>query len=323
MSDQLTLEIPEAVTTHLVVATGLSNRLGPGDVRGLLGDAGRWGAHAASLARTACELLDSPLLLIAGERAAGSDWTARLDGVAGAENDLRRLRWSEHHLVVTSVAPPAAQPRHAQAVRFVARVLAEHTGGIVADLAAGQTLPSGEDPADEAERFVLADDWTAAFVGPDDEFEARIPGAVPDPGQVRIRVDTTGLARFTVPDLVARHVPGDRMITSINLLRALSHRLLAEHWNWLADHPGHRARRIESEQYVDVRDLRRFWGARPVGDGGLWVRLAWGRPDCPDCPDVLEIAPPDGREPGDWWDKVPEATPSLAGALAGPDIGGH
>ncbi|MCW2913344.1 MAG: hypothetical protein JWN52_1412 [Actinomycetia bacterium] len=313
MSDQLTLEIPESVTSHFVVATGLSTSLSPGDIRDLLGDAARRGAEAASLARTACELLDSPLVLVAGKRAGDSDWTARLDGVAGAEEEVRRLRWAEHHLVLTSVAPPAAQPRHAQAVRFMARVLAEHTGGLVADLAAGQTLSAGEVPAGETERFVLADDWTAAFVGSDDEPEARVPEQ-----EVRIRIDTTGLARFGVPDLVARHVPGDRMITSINLLRALAYRLLAGHWDWLADHPGHRARTIDVEQHVDIRDLWRFWGARPVGDGGLWVRLAWGRPECPDCPDVLEVAPPEGRDPGDWWDGVPEVIPSLARVLEDP-----
>jgi hypothetical protein len=299
-----------------LIAPGPGNRIDPGQVRGLVGDAARWGSHSATLARTACELLESPLLLVAGERASDSVWTARLEGVAGAEGDLRRLRGAEHHLVLTSVAPPAAQPRHAQAVRFVARVLAEHTGGLVADLAAGQTLPSAQVPADEVERFVLADDWTAAFVGPDDEFET------PEPGQVRIRIDIAGLARFAVPDLVARHVPGDRMITSINLLRALSHRLLAEHWAWLAGHPGHRARRIEAEQHLDAGDLRRFWGAQPVGDGGLRVRLAWGRPDCPDCPDLIEVVPPDGRDPGEWWQQIPEVTPCLAGALAGPDLAG-
>jgi hypothetical protein len=315
MSDQLTLEIPEAVTTHFVVATGLS--LSPSHIRDLLGDAARWGPEAASLARTAGELLDSPLLLVAGERAGDSDWIARLDGVAGAEEDVRRLRWAEHHLVLTSVAPPAAQPLHAQAVRFMARVLAEHTGGLVADLAAGQTLSAGEVPVGETERFVLADDWTAAFVGRDDEPEARVP----EP-EMRIRIDTTGLARFGLPDLMARCVPGDQMITSINLLRALSFRLLAGHWNWLVGHPGHRARPIDVEQYVDVRDLWRFWGARPVGHGGLWVRLAWARPDCPDCPDVLEVAPPEGRDRGDWWDEVPEVIPSLARALAEPYPGG-
>lgn len=300
MSEQLTLEIPEVVTTHLVVATDEHVRLGRGYLRDLLAEAGRGGPEAAALARSARELLESPLLLVTAERAADSDWSERLEALAGRQGSLRRLQWAEHHLVLTSVAPPVAQPGHDQAVRFAARVLAEQTGGMVADLAANVVLGHGATATLERGRFVLADEWMIAFVN------------LERAGSDRLQVDTIGLHRFGLPDLTMENVPGDRVLTSVNLLRALGYRLLTDHWAWMAEHPGQEARSLPVRQFADSADLWRYWGARPVGDGGVAVRLGADRTGCPGCSTVLEVQPPADRDPAEWWGEAYEVIPPLA-----------
>lgn len=276
----LTRDIPESVTTHFLVATAEQVEVEAADLCGLLGENGWWGSHTAALAATARELLSSPLLLLRGEPAAWSGLAPVLDGIAGPDAELTRLRQAGHHLVLTSVAPPAAQPLYAQASRYAARVLAERTGGVVADLRSGHVLPGGDLPGLERERFVLADDWVLVFMSADER---------------GVRAETAGLARFGLPDLAARRVPLGRMLTAANVLRALSYRLLAEHWRWLSDHPGGRTRQIAAGQYAGAQDLWRFWGARPVSDGGVGVRLA---PEG----NLLVVGPPDDRPEETWWD---------------------
>lgn len=300
MSEQLTLEIPEAVTTHLVVATDEHVRLGRGYLRDVLAEAGRKSPEAAALARSAQELLESPLVLATVERAADSDWSERLEALAGRQGNLRQLQWAEHHLVLTSVAPPAAEPSHDQAVRFAARVLAERTGGMVADLAANVVLGRGSAPAMERERFVLADEWVIAFVN------------LERAGSDRLQVDTIGLHRFGLPDLTIENVPGDRVLTSVNLLRALGYRLLTDHWAWMAEHPGQESRSLPVRQYADSADLWRYWGTRPVGEGAIAVRLGADRTGCPGCSSVLEVQPPPDRDPAQWWEEAYDVIPPLA-----------
>jgi hypothetical protein len=281
------------------VATDEHVRLSRGKVRDLLEEACRRGPEAAALSRQALELLDTPRLLLTSERAGDSDWAERLDVLAGRQGSLHRVQSADHHLVFTSVSPPAAQPSQDRAVRFTARLLAEQTGGAAADLAANVALGAGVPPALERSRFVMADEWVVAFVNLD-----RMAAE-------RLQVETTGLQRFGLPDLSIETVPGDRVLTAVNLLRALSYRLLSDHWAWLASNPGQEFRRLSTTQVADSADLWRFWGARPVGEGGLPVRLVADRSGCPGCSPLLDVQPPPDRDPAAWWKDAFDLIPPL------------
>src|SRR5690606_10434706 len=130
----------------------------------------------------------------------------RLRALGGGEGELAALRSARRHLVVTSIADPAAQPRQAQAARLVARTLAAATGGRGADLAANP--PPSDPPGPEPDRFLLCDDWLGVFL---------------TPGEGRtLRADTAGLHRFGLPELVAVRIPYGRMLTAVTVLRGLA-----------------------------------------------------------------------------------------------------
>ncbi|SEF59510.1 hypothetical protein SAMN04489712_101537 [Thermomonospora echinospora] len=281
MGATLSLTIPESTTTRFLIAT--DDRSAPGVQR--LRDA----LPAGGLARTARDLLASPLLLVTGCRAADSPWACRLPGLGGGAAELAALRSARHHLVVTSIATPAAQPRHAQAARLVARTLAAITGGRVADLAANQLLtdPTGT----ESERFALHDDWLGVFVSP-------------DPGP-NLRADTAGLHRFGLPELLVRGVPYGRLLTAVNVLRGLAFRLLADHRAWLSAAPGAGDRQLPADPDLDLGDILRYWGTDPPDLGGpLPLHLVPSPADCPECGTGLRITPPGGQADLDWWDRT-------------------
>jgi hypothetical protein len=223
-----------------------------------------------------------------------SDWRDRLCAVAGPGEATACLPGAAQHIVVTSAGPPATGPREAQAARFLARAIASRAAGVVVDITANQALsragPSGE-PRVEADTFVLGDDWIAVFVQCEDE----------DGAAGHVCVETAGLRRFGLCELTMRDVPLGRMLTAINIVRALAFRLLHEHWAWLSEHPGRAVRWVERERYAAARDVWRYWGARPVGGGGVRIRLSPWPDGPPSRVAMLEITPPGAHPAEDWW----------------------
>ncbi|HEX2312343.1 MAG TPA: hypothetical protein VHJ17_01325, partial [Thermomonospora sp.] len=84
MGTTLSLAVPESTTTRFLVVT--EDGTAPGIQR--LRDA----LPAGGLARTARELLTSPLLAVTGCRAADAPWATRLGGLGGGAADLGALR---------------------------------------------------------------------------------------------------------------------------------------------------------------------------------------------------------------------------------------
>src|SRR6266545_1388343 len=270
MTDRLPIELPSSITAHFVIAASGTTTTGADPIDEQLTSFGGTGA-LATLAR---DLFEASRLVVNGGPAATSGWHDQLCGVAGPGDETARLPDASQHIVVTSVGPPAAGPREAQAARFVARSIAARTAGVVVDVMANQALARGGGPPGppgppgaprgEADTFVLGDEWLAVFVDCDDT-----PATA---GLVRVK--TAGLHRFALPELAMRNVPLGRMLTAVNIVRAMAYRLLLESWAWLAGHPGEPVWWIEREQYAAARDVWRYWGARPVGGGGVWVRLS-------------------------------------------------
>lgn len=296
MGETLALSVPETTTTRFLIAT--DDESAPGIQR--LGDL----LPAEGLARIARDLLASPLLLVTGCSAADSPWTSRLRGLGGGEGELAALRSARRHLVVTSIAAPAAQPRQAQAARLVARTLAAATGGRVADLAANQVL--GDPTGPEPDRFLLCDGWLGLFL---------------TPGEGRtMRADTAGLHRFGLPELVACQIPYGRMLTAVTVLRGLAARLLAEHRTWLSVDPVAAVWRVPVDLSLHPDDILRYWGVHHPGLGGpIPLRLTICSTGCLDCDTGLRLTPPGDRPEPEWWERTaaPAIPTSLRAAVHG------
>jgi hypothetical protein len=304
MTGRLGLEIPTSVTTHFVVATHDTAPIGAGYVRDLLCASG-----SGPLADTAGDLIESPLLVVRGESGVISDWRDRLRGVAGSAEGAAFVSQAPRHIVVASIASPAAQPRHAQAARLVARLLAAANTGVVVDLAARHVVTEIGAAGDERESFVLGDDWLAVFLTCDDE--AAEHG--------RVRVVTAGLGRFGLPELTMGGVQFGSMHTAVGIVRALAVRLVSEHWDWLADHPRDPVWWISRRRCVDGGDVWRYWGAQPLSGGSVWVRLDSIAGVLSDDPVVLEVSPTGDHRGDDWWSKV--AAPAIPMLTSPPGAG--
>ena len=314
MKDPLPIEPPISVTAHFVVAApGLAT---PGADDSPEEPSSSPGAaavrHGGALAVTARTLIEASRLVVRAGPAATSGWRTRLCGAAGPHDETAWLPGASRHIVVTSTGPPAAGPREAQAARFVARSIAARTAGVVVDVMANQVLARG-DPSDalraEADAFVLGDDWLAVFVSFDET--AATAG--------RMRVETAGLARFALPELTMGDVPLGRMLTAVNIVRALAYRLLRDYWAWRAGHPGEAVWWIERERYAAAGDVWRYWGARPAEGGGVRVRLARGAGGPPDEVAPLEIGPCDAPACEAWWaEEAAPAIPLLTSAPRAP-----
>ncbi|REF00123.1 hypothetical protein [Thermomonospora umbrina] len=296
MGTMLTLTIPESTTTRFLIAADDGTAPGIQRLRDSL--------PAGGPARTARDLLASPLLVVTGSRAADSPWTSRADGLGGGTADLGALRSARHHLVVTSIATPAAQPRHAQAARLVARTLATATGGRVVDLAANQFVTDPTEP--ERDRFTLGDDWLGVFVGPDHG--------------PTLRADTAGLHRFGLPELLARRVPYGRLLTAVSILRGLAHGILTDHRAWLATTPGAATWTLPATRTLQPADILAYWGVdRPLTGTPLPLRLTPSTSDCPECTTALELTPPTDQP--HWWHTT--AAPAVPASLEDPHAPSH
>ncbi|WP_242910114.1 hypothetical protein [Actinomadura terrae] len=290
MGERLILHLPETVTTRFLVATDARTVPGPDYLADAVG---------GDLGRVAAELIGTPALTI--EPTPPGTYRERLRALGGTPDLVGAAR----HLAVTSVAAPAAQPRHAQATRLLARTLAAATGGTVADLDSSRVLPGDEGPPTEPERFVPGDDWVSVFIASDD-------------GGPSLRVETAGLHRFGLPEAAAERVPYASMLTAANLVRGLAWQLLAEHTEWAAAAGPDPVRHTAADRLVDADDVMRFWGTRSSADGALPVTLDWTASMCPGCEKALKALPP-GADPTAWWaGPAAEAMPKLVRADPDP-----
>lgn len=316
MTERLPIEPPASVTAHFVVAAPGLTTAGADDAGAAWSLTGDVAARRAGgpLAGAARELIEASRLAVRAGPAATSGWQARLRGVAGPRAETARLPGASRHIVVTSTGPPPAGPGEAQAARFVARSIAIRTAGVVVDVTANQVLAGGDPrdaPCAESDAFVLGDDWLAVFVNLDEA--ATTAG--------RMRIETAGLARFALPELIMREVPLGRVLTAVNIVRALAYRLLRDCWAWRAGHPDEPVWWAERERYAAAADVWRYWGARPAGGGGVRVRLGRCAAWPPGEVAPLEIIPSDAPAGDAWWAEVAApAIPLLTSAPRAPVV---
>ncbi|MCO5972061.1 hypothetical protein [Actinoallomurus soli] len=251
----------------------------------------------------AAELLGSSLLRVRGRPVAESGYADLIRTAARARPDeAHLLDGARHHIVITSHAPPVSQPAHAQAVRDIARAVAEACDGVVYDAWSHQVLPRAFRLGPEHPEFCLADDWLATFVtGEEGGEEGR--------GEKdELHLVTAGLHRFGFPELEAAAVPGGNLFAAVTLLRCLAVGLLDEHWAWLACNPGAPLRRVPAEARVDGADVWRYWAAEPTGAAGapVRVRLSPAPPERADGLPYLVVGPPAGFDAPAalWWNDV-------------------
>ncbi len=297
--------IPGTVATSFVVATAHP----PHDPAAV--------ARARTRPPLAAALLRTPLVRIRAHPAGDSGYADAMGRAAGPGHDL--VRKATHHIVVTGRVPPVSQPEHGQALRAIARVVAESCEGVVYDAWSRRVLPHDFRFGAEHPEFCLADDWLSV---------ARTRGR---------RLETVGLRRFALPELEAPAVrPGNRL-AALTLLRCLAVVLLSEHWDWLACNPGAKIRRLAQDVWVEGRDIWRYWAAEPAGPVGGHVRVRLSCPAAgqdpaarqgpadrqgPETLPTLSIGPPEsfGASAATWWNDVvdlampyvPETPPRLA-----------
>jgi hypothetical protein len=219
--------------------------------------------------------LGTSLVRIRAVAAADSIWGGDLAAVAASEDERAMMRAAAGHLVIESATPRGARPRLAQAVRAVARALAETTGGLLADLCTAQLVHPDRRVDGERDWFCTADGWLGidCRINPDGGMDTGGPTECEC-----LCLFTRGLARFGLPELVVDRVACAHDLAATNVLRGLAVRLLGRLW---AD-PGARELRLDSSIVVEPEDVWGYWGARPLF--GLPVPLLLARASRDDLP---------------------------------------
>jgi hypothetical protein len=219
--------------------------------------------------------LGTPLLRIRSVAAADSIWGGELAAVAATDDERARLRAAAGHLIIESRTPRAGRPRLAQAVRAVARALAEATGGLLADLGTAQLVHPDRRVEGERDWFCPADGWVGidCRINPDGGMDTAGPTECEC-----LCLFTRGLFRFGLPELVIDRVACAYDLAATNVLRGFAVRLLRELW---AD-PGAREIQVAETVVVEPEDVWAYWGARPLF--GLPVPLLLGHPSRDDLP---------------------------------------
>ena len=201
--------------------------------------------------------LGTPLLRVRSVAAADSIWGGDLAAVAASDDERARLRLAAGHLVIESETQREARPRLAQAVRAVARALAEATGGLLADLSTAQLVHPDRRVEGERDWFCVADDWLGT------NCRINADGGMDTGGPTECEclcMFTRGLSRFGLPELVIDRVACAHDLAATNVMRGLAVRLLGRLW---AD-PGARELRLDTSIVVEPEDVWGYWGARPL-----------------------------------------------------------
>jgi hypothetical protein len=284
------LDIPQTVPTPFVIATEQPLR-DPVAV-----------AHARVRQRLAADLLGTRLVRIRTLPVGDSGYSELMSEAAWARSEDRSLLHKfTHHIVVMGDVPPVSQPEHGQALRAIARVIADACDGLVYDAWSHQVLPHDFRHGVEHPEFCLADDWLATFIseGGPTHLARRRAG---------LQLTTAGLHRFALPELEARAVPLSNVFAAVTLLRCLAVSLLSEHWDWLACNPGARSRPLSDHAWVEGRDVWRYWAAEPTDtvDGRVHVGLQHAGEDGPEALPYLAVGPPSdfAGHPREWWNDV-------------------
>jgi hypothetical protein len=297
------LDIPDTVPTPFVIATEQPLR-DPVAV-----------AHARVRQRLAADLLGTSLVRIRTLPVGDSGYSELMSEAAWARSEDRSLLHKfTHHIVVMGHVPPVSQPDHGQALRAIARAIAEACDGLVYDAWSHQVLPHDFRHGVEHPEFCLADDWLATFIseGGGPSAEGRVPLR-----RAGLQLTTAGLHRFALPELEARSVPVSNVFAAVTLLRCLAVTLLYEHWDWLACNPGARSRHLPDHAWVEGRDVWRYWAAEPTATvgGRVHVRLQHAGEQGPEVPphEQRPEALPYGQGPEALpYGQGPEALPYLA-----------
>ncbi|MFC6937539.1 hypothetical protein ACFQHO_49580 [Actinomadura yumaensis] len=118
----------------------------------------------------------------------------------------------------------------------------------------------------ERARFVLADQWLADALPPV-RSNGRCTAADPDQdpegvnGCSCVRLLTSGLRRFGLPELAISDVACPHDVAALNVLRTTARRLLSDHWSWLATGPATRTRAMDANLTLSATDFDGFWGS--------------------------------------------------------------
>ncbi|HEU5157870.1 MAG TPA: hypothetical protein VFU43_12815 [Streptosporangiaceae bacterium] len=271
----ITMSVPQSVTSRFVVAADEV----PKDPYAM--------ARAQVTGPPGEEVLDrlgTPLLSLRAVAAADSIWRDDLAAVAASDDERDRLWAAAGHLVIESETPPGERPRLAQAVRAVARALAETTGGLLADLCTAQIVRPDQRVEGERDWFCAADGWLGidCRINPDGGMDTESPVEC-----ACLCLFTRGLSRFGLPDLVIDRVACAYDLAATNVMRGLAVRLLERLW---AD-PGARELRLDEAVVVEPADMWGYWAARPLFGRPVPIRLAHAsRGDLP-TGSYLEILP--------------------------------
>lgn len=150
--------------------------------------------------RAARDALGTPRLRLEAFRAARSPWR-RMDLSA---DDLKQVRRSRYHVVVTSTAPVEEQPEAAQVARAAARGIAQAYHGTLYDPLTGARVYHCAECPGERPDFHLGDDWLGWRLScADEEHTCDLGHAVAETGAASANVDTgampTGAGAPVVP----------------------------------------------------------------------------------------------------------------------------
>jgi hypothetical protein len=178
------LDIPKTVATPFVIATAQPLH-DPASI-----------ARARVRQPLAAGLLNSSLVQICTLPAGESGYSDLMESAAWARpEDRRLLRKLTHHTVVMGHVPPVSQPDHGQAIRAIARVIAEACDGIVYDGWSHQVLPHDFRLGVEHPEFCLADDWLAMFISANDAPDRPVNLKDADQAEGSDHAATSGSAR--------------------------------------------------------------------------------------------------------------------------------
>ncbi|QXJ26031.1 hypothetical protein AGRA3207_007618 [Actinomadura graeca] len=250
----VTFPVPSTTTSRFAVAADHIPHDLAEFVRSL---PGAYGPHIAGR-------LGTPQLHLRREDLADLRWDpAQIKAVHPEQRPTERaFSFATGFAIVTSTAPVTDQPRAAQVARAAAHALATATRGIAADLVTGQILQ----PIAERTTFVLADGWLGDILPPY-RANGRCTAAEPDrdPEGVNgcscVRLRTSGLRRFGLPELQITDVACPHDLAALNVLRTTARHLLSDHWSWLATGPASRTRTISANRHLTETDFSEFWGS--------------------------------------------------------------
>jgi hypothetical protein len=239
--------------------------------------------------------------------------------------DLRRIwtyaHWrarlpppSAYHIVLAATAPVHRQPWAAQIARACARSVAAKTRGLLVDWATREIVLVPTRP--ERASFHLGDQWLGFDLHVYDERHAGIPARSawddeprPEDACGALRVQTSGTARFGIPELGVGDVDCGNCLVAQNVLRALTHHLLTDHWAWLASEAAtsrpRLTRRLAAVQHVRSDAFGAYWGASMHGDDGFAVTLETSR-------GLLWVGAPRGEPINEWLARIRSNLRSVA-----------